>query len=627
MFEATSFESICQSASEFLVLFDRDGRHLACNSAYLEAVGRTSEQVSGKTAEEILGREAADFLVRRGAAEVRAGKQSRHVCCVDLPRTGTTRLEVICTAAPSAMGDSTFLLSAREHHPRDDLEASEALLVTSAHMAKVGGWQLEAESLDLRWTEETYRILGAPVEEGPRLEDGMNFFYPEDRPVLSAALERALAEGVPFDLEQRILAPDGQTRWTRSICKPLVVEGKTVRLNGTFQDISDRKMLEERAQELEAQVQRAERLESIGRLAAGVAHDFNNLLTIVLGAAEQLSPASEEDQAARERIVNASLQGARLTRQLLAMGQRSIVEPKSVELGAAIDEALVLLGRVIGEDMEIVAEPREAPLWALVDPSQLQQVIVNLVINARDAQPGGGRISLGAGLEEGVSPTGEPTTFAVLSVRDWGHGIDPEIQARIFDPFFTTKTGAAGLGVGSGLGLTVVQSIVKSSSGEVLLESEVGVGTTVKICLPQGQPVEEAQEPPPQTEVVAACSARVLLLEDEPLVRDLLRQILESAGYQVVAAGRPSEALAAWEEAEEPFSLLVTDVVMPEMRGDEVARRLRVREPKLKVLFVSGYAISDADFNETLSPEGVRYLQKPFRFAQVLDELKALCRS
>lgn len=214
---AELFELMAQGTTDLQALFDERFVHVAFNAAYLEACGKPSEEVIGKTAAEVLGSEAADSFVRRGGELSLAGERSRYQCWVEFPRAGGIQLDVVCSPSGSCAGRPSFVLTARvaSEREREALEASEALLVATARTAKVGGWQLDAEKLDLHWTEETYRILGVPLEQGPQLEDGLSFFYPDDRPVLEAALKRALEDGEPYDLEQRILTPDGTTRWTR----------------------------------------------------------------------------------------------------------------------------------------------------------------------------------------------------------------------------------------------------------------------------------------------------------------------------------------------------------------------------------------------------------------------------
>ena len=376
---------------------------------------------------------------------------------------------------------------------------------------------------------------------------------------------------------------------------------------------------------LEAQIRQAQKLEAVGQLAAGVAHDFNNLLTIILGFASLIEPDST-DEASLAQIVLAGQRGADLTRQLLTLSRQSVVQPRAVDLNEALLEASELLGRVIGEDVTFVCDPGQGLSTVWADAGHIQQVIMNLVLNGRDAMPHGGQLTLSTRkvtVRDGhgrcdVLPFGE---YAVLRVRDTGHGMDAETRSRIFEPFFTTKD----VGAGTGLGLATVLGIVKQSAGHIFVESTVGSGTCFEVYFSANtrnafpfQPVESPVESPPSTG-----GETLLLVEDQAEVRGLLHSALSKAGYEVLVASRPSEALAAWGSAGENIRLLVTDVVMPEMNGDELADRLRARDGALKVLFLSGYA-PDPEFAARLNEPNVDYLAKPFKLATLLDRVREM---
>ncbi|MCB9877831.1 MAG: response regulator [Planctomycetes bacterium] len=379
-----------------------------------------------------------------------------------------------------------------------------------------------------------------------------------------------------------------------------------------------------RQRELEAQLRLVHKMEAVGMLAGGVAHDFNNLLTIIAGNADDLrtgaAPGSPVQVRAAE-IVEAAQRGAGLTRQLLAFGGRQILKPGVFELGAVVAQSTALLRRLLGDAVrvEVVAE---TPVWVRADLGQLEQVVMNLVINSRDAMPDGGVLTLTtrgrklAGAEAariGVA-AGE---FAELEVRDTGHGMSAEVQARAFEPFFTTK----GQGGGSGLGLATVYGIAKQSCGGVAIDSDTNRGTTVHVWLPSAtRPVAVPQAPAATDRTGSA--RRVLVVDDERALRDLMRRVLAAAGYVVFEAEDGEHALSV-AETEWPIDLLITDLVMPRLGGGALAKRLRALHPSLPVLFVTAHPRSEADIDFGAFA-AADLLGKPFSSRELLDRTAAL---
>ncbi|MEZ6037347.1 MAG: response regulator [Planctomycetota bacterium] len=379
-----------------------------------------------------------------------------------------------------------------------------------------------------------------------------------------------------------------------------------------------------RQRELEAQLRHAHKMEAVGMLAGGVAHDFNNLLTIIAGNADDLRTAAMPGSAAAVRaaeIVEAAQRGAGLTRQLLAFGRRQILKPEAFELGDAVARSASLLRRLLGSDVvvEVVAE---APVWVRADVGQLEQVVLNLAVNARDAMPRGGSLVLTTRRrrldgEEAARRGIAAGEFAELAVADTGHGMSAEVQARAFEPFFTTKD----QGRGSGLGLATIYGIATQSGGGVAIDSREGRGTTVRIWLPSVPSPDHTASAPASVDRANA-SRRVLVVDDERAVRDLIRRVLESAGYVVLEAENGEHAL---EEAAAggPIDLLVTDLVMPVMGGFVLAQRLRAAHPSLPVLFVTAHPRSEAGIDFASLP-GAELLDKPFATGQLLDRVAAL---
>lgn len=361
----------------------------------------------------------------------------------------------------------------------------------------------------------------------------------------------------------------------------------------------------------EEQLRQAQKLEAVGRLAAGIAHDFNNLLSVVLSYSEELLRDLPEGSQSRQDVAEVKRAGERaadLTRQLLVFSRQQVLAPKILDLNAVLTSLGRLLARVVGEDVHVVMRLCPDPGQVKVDPSQIEQVVLNLVVNARDAMPHGGTLTIATSnvdLDEGYA-SGHfdvtPGRYVMFSVSDTGAGMDQATQARIFEPFFTTKP----QGQGTGLGLSTVFGIVKQSRGSIWVYSEPGHGTEFKVYLPR---VDAPAERAPIISAAPRGTETVLLVEDEPHVRAVACRVLERAGYAVLVAADPLDALRIAGEAG-PIDLLLTDVVMPHMNGRELAERIRAVRPGLRVLFTSGYT-DDAILRHGVLDEGVPFLQKP----------------
>src|SRR6267143_1387894 len=410
----------------------------------------------------------------------------------------------------------------------------------------------------------------------------------------------------------------------------------TVRLNGRpvrapdgtidcfefiVDDVTDQRALEER-------LRQTQKMEAVGRLAGGIAHDFNNLLTAILGSVDFLRRAlgpEHPEHAETEEIQKAAVRAADLTRQLLAFSRQQVLAPKVLELDALVANLEKMLRRLIGEDVELRFVAKAARAAVRADPGQLEQVIVNLVVNARDAMPRGGKLTIETArvdLDAAYAwehGTVEPGRYVMLAVTDTGVGIDRAAQARLFEPFFTTKE----FGKGTGLGLATVYGIVKQSGGYIWVYSEPGRGATFKVYLPR---VEQAGEPvaAPQPPARALGGTETILLaEDEAAVRNLARRVLEKHGYKLLLAATGRDGVQVAQQHGGPIDLLVTDVVMPEMGGRELAQRLTARQPGLKVLFLSGYT-DDAIVHHGVLYAGVAFLQKPFKPDDLVRKIRAV---
>jgi signal transduction histidine kinase/ActR/RegA family two-component response regulator len=377
--------------------------------------------------------------------------------------------------------------------------------------------------------------------------------------------------------------------------------------------VLERLRMEERLRASDAQLRQAQKMEAVGRIAGGIAHDFNNLLTVVIGCGELLRAELQGGPLAGHvhEILRSAQRAAGLTRQLLAYSRRQVLQPKVIDLNTIVGDMQAILRRVLEENLRI--EMRLAPELPRIraDQSQVEQVVMNLAINARDAMPHGGTLLLEtAALEvpEGA-PDAEapPGSWVRLSISDTGTGIPPEVRAHLFEPFFTTK----GVGQGSGLGLSTVYGIVTQSGGHIAVDTEVGRGTSFRIYLPATTDRPSERRRPAAGEARLRETGTVLLVEDDMSVRMISAQLLRRIGLEVIEAGDGQEALAAGARREQRIDLLVTDVVMPGANGIETAARLRELRPGLPVLYVSGYSPLLFSSHPSLEP-GAPYLQKPY---------------
>jgi PAS domain S-box-containing protein len=387
-----------------------------------------------------------------------------------------------------------------------------------------------------------------------------------------------------------------------------------------LRDVTERRVLEE-------QLRQAQKMEAVGKLAGGVAHDFNNLLTAIIGfstLAEEDVPDGSPARPAMAQVRRSAEQAAALTRQLLAFGRRQLLQPEPVDISDVVRQMEPMLRRIIGEDVEVVTEYADDLPIIDADRTQLQQVVLNLAVNARDAMPGGGHLTIRTGRvhasgRSNGGPDVPPGDYVWLEVSDTGHGIPPEAIDRIFEPFFTTKA----FGHGTGLGLSTVYGIAKQSGGDVIVTSAPGMGAVFRVLLPATSTSAAASTLAPRVDEPEAQTGTVLLVEDDAAVRDFVGEVLRSSGWTVVVATTPSEALAVAARQTLVLDVLVTDVVMPGMNGGELADRLVELRPQLRVLFITGYDDEEVA-SRGLTTKGREMLAKPFTPGQLRARIRLL---
>lgn len=464
------------------------------------------------------------------------------------------------------------------------------------------------------------RILGYTSEElaGTPISDQI---HPDDRDRVFKATNEALSSRLGRSLEYRMRHKDGSWRILDSRASTIVNRDEAENIVIVNRDITDRKHLEE-------QFRQAQKMEAIGRLSGGVAHDFNNLLGVIIGYGEILQESTEPESPQRnciDEILKAGHRGASLTRQLLAFSRQQVLDPRILDLNIVVKEMEKMLKRLIGEDIQLktILDPQLGQLKA--DQGQIEQVIMNLAVNARDAMPQGGELRLKSENfymdEQFVSRYPYPVLtgdYVLLTVTDTGIGMDATTKARVFEPFFTTKE----KGKGTGLGLSLVYGVVKQSGGYIDVVSELGQGATFKIYLPKvevpSEAPEKSTEPPPRSPALET----VLVVEDELSLRKLTRHVLELNGYHVLEAESGKDALEIVRECNKNIDLLLTDIVMPQISGLALAKEILRILPKIRVVYMSGYTGQSVGQNDALDP-GTFFLPKPFTKEALLQKLRA----
>jgi len=503
------------------------------------------------------------------------------------------------------------------------LRESEERLRMALEAAHLGMWEWDPESDAIFWDDRHCSLFGLrPKEAPPTATKFIELVNPEDHHWVRHAVREALRSGEAYGAEYRVRWPDGSEHWLASAGRVLHESpGRTMRMRGITYDVTDRRGLEDH-------LRRAQKMEAIGQLAGGVAHDFNNLLMVILGHVELLQERQGLDSSVTrniEAIQKAADRAAGITQQLLAFSRKQVLQARVVELRRVVSDISTLLRQLLGSLVDFRLQLPAAPLWVSADESQLEQVVLNLVINARDAMPQGGTVTVGLDrVAAGTSairrhPGMLDIDYVRLKVSDTGIGMDAATQAHIFEPFFTTKE----LGKGTGLGLATVYGIVKQSDGWIWVDSAPGAGTTFEILLPAVPAPEHEDAGEKQKYQEARGSETILVVDDEEGVREVAVMSLASQGYKVLSAESGAQALELAASESGPIHALITDAAMPGMNGPALAKRLRELRPQTRVLYMSGYAEDSAVRDDTLR-HGDAFLQKPFSLDALAQKLRTL---
>ncbi len=511
----------------------------------------------------------------------------------------------------------------------DALQRSESLLKSTQAMGKLGGWEINLSNSEMFWTQQMYHLhdIDPDSPEAQELVDSSLKCYPDkDRERLQRHIDEMMQNGTSYEMESWFTTFKGRKIYVRVSAEGVFEDGKLQRVIGILQDLTEIKEAQIKQDELSEQLRQAQKLDSIGQLAGGVAHDFNNVLTVILGYTEELlSSLRPQDPIYSDiqEIYNAGTRASSLTRQLLTFSRKQIIQPELICLNDAINNLYKMLMRLIGEDVEFELDLHENLPPILADVGQIEQVIMNLVINAREAMPMGGKLEIRTELYQADDsfhlhhPMIDTGQYIVLKVSDTGTGMPKEIKDRIFEPFFTTKE----KGRGTGLGLPTVYGIVRQAGGRINVDSAPGKGTRFVIMIPVAEGETAIKEVGKKQETNRGKSELVLIVEDDPSISDLTGKIVEKMGYTVLLADSADRAMTMIEDEGLRPDLVVSDVVMPGLSGLELAAILRFKHPDMKLLLMSGYTESIITKHGDLDPN-IPFIQKPFTRSELADKIR-----
>ncbi|MGD9971535.1 MAG: PAS domain S-box protein [Desulfatirhabdiaceae bacterium] len=637
------YRSLAENSQDYIMRYDRQHRHIYANSAAIRVSGKAREEYIGHTHREMGFPEYLCTLWESNIDRVFSTGQPHEENFEWMGTDGPIYLNWRLFPEMDAQGQVHSVLGVSRDitgikRSEENLRKRESLLERIFDVLPIGLWFTDKDGKLLRGNPAGIKIWGAEPQVSPadygifkarRLPSG------EEIAADDWALAHTIRKGVTIvDELLEIDAFDGQKKIVLNSTSPVLDQDG--RVDGAIvvnQDITGRFRAEEEREKLQTQLVQVQKLESVGRLAGGVAHDFNNRLQAILGYTEMVLEDAGPDSPLRKSLleIQKAAQGsADLTRQLLAFARKQTVSPKILDLNETISSMLKMLHRLIGEDIDFSWKPALNLRPVKIDPSQLDQILVNLCVNARDAISGVGSLTIeteNAALDHSYCEIHMgfiPGDYVMLAISDTGTGMEKDIVEQIFEPFFTTKE----QGKGTGLGLSTVYGIVKQNNGFINVYSEPGQGTTFRIYLPvtndQPETVTDAsrQKPMHGTETV-------LLVEDDETILDIGRMVLERFGYTVLATHNPNEALKLVKNHQGPVHLLITDVIMPEMNGQELRNRLHDIQPEIQTLFMSGYTANVIAHHGVLD-QGINFLQKPFSVKTLVEKVREVldgCRS
>jgi PAS domain S-box-containing protein len=626
---AALLHAVADGTTDAVFVKDRVGKYLLFNEAAARFVGKAVSEVIGQDDTALFDADGARQVMARDRHVMESGRAE--TAEEVLAAAGTVRIYQ-ATKAPyrDAKGNVVGLIGVSrdvtdQKRVEEELRKAQQRLQYVLSSSPAVLYSLTVEDMRIRgvgWISDNLQeMLGYSPAQATCADWWVENVHPDDRELVIAGVSASLLADGRAANEYRFRRSDGQYRWLRSEMRLFRdAESGVVEAIGSWSDVTERK-------QIEIELMQAQKMEAVGRLAGGIAHDFNNLLTIINGYADFLLdslPEDGPDHSWAAEIRDAGERAARLTAQLLAFSRKTIVEPRVLDLNAVLSQSVSMLRRLIGEDVTVMTDLVPGLSSVKADLGQVEQVVFNLAVNARDAMPKGGRLTirtrnhLVSDADAAASSGLAPGRYVQLAVADTGCGMSEEVKKRVFEPFFTTKAP----GKGPGLGLATVYGIVKACGGHIRVESKLGTGTTFLILLPAI--MGEVNDPlSRQGKTPRMRNETLLLIEDEASVRGVAKRALDAQGYTVLEAGSGLEAIQVIERHPGPIDLLVTDVVMPGMGGRDVAKELRKRLPGLRVLYLSGYT------DDTVVRHGIvegtdPFLQKPFTPVALAQKVRAI---
>lgn len=625
--EALRLWSVIQQTGDIIFITNKDGIIEYVNPSFEKITGYSKEEAVGNTPRILKSGLMSNEYYREFYEKIFSGRifQSN---VIDRKKNGEIfYYDQTITPIKDQNGKITHFISTGKdvtEHKRfeEKLKESEAWLIEVQNIAHLGSWEYNIQTNELRLSDEAKIIFN---KDSNYYKNNylllIENIHPEDRDSVEKTWRDSIEKGKPYDIGYRILRNNNGIRFVHERGKTFFdKDGKAIRFVVTLHDITERKMLEE-------QLIQSQKMEAIGRLAGGIAHDFNNILTVIKGYCD-LSLIEVKEGILRENLIqikDASNKASDLVHKILAFSRRQVMEMKVIDVNSILNEMDKMLRRLIGEDIELITIFSDNIGKVKADPGQIEQIIMNLVINAKDAMPMGGRLIIETAnveLDETYTKTHfgvEAGKYVMISVSDTGVGMSPEIMQHIFEPFFTTKE----KGKGTGLGLSTVYGIVKQSGGTICVYSEPGQGTTFKIYLPMVEGEVKNTDDKIIKEEIEQGTETILIIEDNENVRKLAVQILGKQGYKVLEAHDGSEALMICKDYEETLHLILVDLVMPSLNGRQVIEELSKVRKDFKVLYMSGYPENTYAHHGILEPE-IEFIKKPFTMEELARKVRCV---
>jgi PAS domain S-box-containing protein len=620
------YRTFIKTAKDGFWITDRTGRIVDVNEAYC--------RMSGYAVEEVIGRRVSDFdidddpyvVLEKMEMIIETGHvrfETRH-----RDKSGVIYdVEVSTSYLKDRDSFCAFIRDIREQKQAElDNQRLSHMLQESQHIAHIGGWEIDLADKSLYWSQETYLIHETtPQEYSPTVETAIAFYAPESVPIVSSAIKEAIEYGKDFKLELDLVTAKGNPIRAYTTSKVIRENGITTKIVGAFQDITERRRLEE-------QLRQSQKMEAVGQLAGGVAHDFNNILTVIAGYSSLLimdGGLTDLQKRHVEEVAASAEKAAHLTHGLLAFSRKQTLVMKYENLNNIILHVCNFLTRIIGEDIILNTSCKAAELHIVADRGQMEQVLVNLATNARDAMSGGGALTVTSELVVLDSSFVDfhkndvpPGAYALLTVSDTGCGICKEHLEHIFEPFFTTKE----VGKGTGLGMAIVYGIIKQHNGFINVYSETSQGTTFRIYLPIQEPSGKPLLDKIKAEPPKGGNETILVAEDDPAVGRLVSMILETSGYQVILAEDGEAAVEKFMADQDKISLVLIDMIMPKKNGSEALEQIRRIRPGIKAIFSSGYT---ADFIQSRggAAKGIELIVKPVQPMELLKKIRQMLDS